>query len=302
MDDITIAQLLDLSIKRAETNGAREDQAYEINGRRYKNYVDNDTWKAFVNEMKTMYYPIYENFAKGAGDELGIKKVGPYPPKMASYGSSSRMLYLLARNIPGFCFEKKLYTTVGGKANLDGFLCVNGSRIYVEAKCREPYNSPNRIIDRKYEELYRCLNRIPRLAFHCDITILNEKEMKVDFTVQNTVITRFDIKQMICHLLGIATEQITAPSKDHVRFIYLLFDPTHLQIEDEPRKDKLLSIYRQETTECDAVPFAALYKAIVTYLSQHPAIKPSASASIEQIANNFSFSRCDQVVFRERMK
>ena len=90
-----IAKLLDLSIKQAGTNGNKTDKCYVHKGREYYNYLDNASWQDFINEMKTLYYPIYENYKNGSGDELGIKKVGKYPPKMASYGSSSRMIYLL---------------------------------------------------------------------------------------------------------------------------------------------------------------------------------------------------------------
>ena len=114
------AKLLDLSIKQKETNGSKDNTGYVLHGQKYDNYLDNDSWQEFIDEMKTRYYPIYENYKNGSGDELGIKKIGKYPPKMASYGSSSRMIYLLSRDIPNFCVEKKLYTTVGGTANMDG--------------------------------------------------------------------------------------------------------------------------------------------------------------------------------------
>lgn len=44
------------------------------------------------------------------------------PPKMSSYGSSSRMLYELAKDIPDFIFKYKMPAIIGGKAHLDGYL------------------------------------------------------------------------------------------------------------------------------------------------------------------------------------
>ena len=299
---MNLAQALDLSIKEAETQGTKKDKFYKIGDRRYYNYVDNESWKAFVDEMKVSYTAIYKNYVEGSGDELGVKRVGIYPPKMASYGSSSRMIYFLARKIPGFKFEKKLYTTVGGTANMDGFVSINGKDIYIEAKCREPYGSHNATIDRKYEDLYRFFNERPDLPFKCEITILDEKEMKVKFISKGNTLKRFDIKQMICHLLGIATEKLTTPSEDKVVFKYLLFNPTEIAIEDTAWREKLTKAYRQETDECDSVPFAELYKVIITFLTTKTTIKASDKADIDSIANNFEFSRCDQITFAEQLK
>ena len=298
---MNLAQVLDLSIKEAETQGTKKDKFYKIGDRRYFNYVDNESWKAFVDEMKVSYNPIYKNYVEGSGDELGVKRVGIYPPKMASYGSSSRMIYLLARKIPGFKFEKKLYTTVGGTANMDGFIHINDKDIYIEAKCREPYGSHNATIDRKYEDLYRFFNEQTDLPFKCEIEILDEKEMKVKFIAKDTTLKRFDIKQMICHLLGIATEKLTTPTEDKVVFKYLLFDPTKIAIEDAAQKEKLIKTYQQENDECDSVSFAELYKVIITFLTTKTNIKISDTADIEKIANNFEFSRCNQIEFAEQL-
>ena len=57
----------------------------------------------------------------GAGDGGELEEKDGRPPKMASFGSSSRMIYNLSNKKDGFHFEKKLPTTVGGTANLDGF-------------------------------------------------------------------------------------------------------------------------------------------------------------------------------------
>ena len=295
------AQVLDLSIKEAETQGTKKDKFYKIGDRRYYNYVDNESWKAFVDEMRIFYNPIYKNYVEGSGDELGVKRVGIYPPKMASYGSSSRMLYLLARKIPGFMFEKKLSTTVGGTANMDGFIPINGKSIYIEAKCREPYCSHNDTIDRKYEGLYRFFNEQPDLPFKCEITILNKKEMKVKFIAKGNILKRFDIKQMICHLLGIATERLTAPTEDKVVFKYLIFNPERIIIEGTTHRKKLIKAYHQETDECDAIPFSELYKVIIAFLTTKTTVKVSDKADLKRIANNFEFSRCDQIEFVEQL-
>ena len=164
---MSISKTIDLSIKRNETGTEKENNYYLLADRKYENYIDNETWMTFVTEMKNKYPSAYAEYGEGSGDELGIKKVGKYPPKMASYGSSSRMIYLLSRDIRGFQFEKKLPTTVGGIANMDGFLQGEGKQFYIEAKCREPYSPKSYIIDRKYEDLYRYIDAEPTVDLKC---------------------------------------------------------------------------------------------------------------------------------------
>jgi len=204
---MSIAKTLDLSIKFNETGTSNEGKSYILSERQYENYIDNEKWSAFVEEMKTEYPLAYAEYGEGSGDELGIKKIGKYPPKMASYGSSSRMIYLLSRDIEGFQFEKKIPTTVGGIANMDGFLQSENIQFFIEAKCREPYSPKSYIIDRKYEALYRYIDAEPSVDIKCNITIIDDEKMQVKFVAQGTIITAFDIKQMISHLLGIATKK-----------------------------------------------------------------------------------------------
>ena len=84
---MSIGKTLDLSIKKAETGEAKTGKCFVLGERQYENYIDNDTWKAFVDEMRRQYPGAYKEYGEGSGDELGIKKIGRYPPKMASYGS-----------------------------------------------------------------------------------------------------------------------------------------------------------------------------------------------------------------------
>ena len=227
---MSIAKTLDLSIKFNETGASNEGKSYSLSDRQYENYIDNENWSVFVEEMKTKYPLAYAEYGEGSGDELGIKKVGKYPPKMASYGSSSRMIYLLSRDIEGFQFEKKLPTTVGGIANMDGFLQSENIQFFVEAKCREPYSPKSYIIDRKYEALYRYIDAGPSVDIKCNIAIIDDEKMRVQFVAQGTIIMAFDIKQMISHLLGIATKKLNNPTEEKIRFLYLLYNPTSIKI------------------------------------------------------------------------
>ena len=296
---MNIDKSFDLLIKTAETKRDNNANGYKINNQIYDNYIENDVWESFVAEMKEHYQTAYSAYSEGAGDELGVKKVGKYPPKMASYGSSSRMIYLLSRNIPSFRFEEKLPTTVGGTAHLDGYLCKGKTKIFVEAKCREPYSSKSFVIDRKYEELYQYIDENPDVDINCQITVLDEEKMKVKFIATGVEITRFDIKQMISHLLGIATQQLHLQSEDTISFLYLLYNPKVLEIKDEKVKQKIYTIYDTETIECDSIPFASLYGVILNYLRN---IKfEENNLDVDACVKEFHFSRCDQNSYHEEI-
>ncbi|MEE1075917.1 MAG: hypothetical protein UHY68_01460 [Acutalibacteraceae bacterium] len=291
---MSIKKTLDLSIKFHETNGKKENECYIIDNRKYDNYIDNKTWSIFINEMKTKYPLAFKEYGKGAGDELGIKKVGKFPPKMASYGSSSRMIYLLSRDIPNFCFEKKLPTTIGGVANMDGFLQNESIQYYIEAKCREPYSSKSYIIDRKYEELYKHIDNDDTVDFNCDITVLDDKKMKVQFKSRGRNLTAFDIKQMISHLLGIATEKLNNPTKDKINFLYLLYNPTNIKIVNSNHQNKIFEAYKKQFDECNSIPFSDLFKVIINYLHSIKMIGTAIDEEITTLKENFSFQLCDQ--------
>ncbi len=156
-----MATALDLAIRNKE----EIEFGYEINNnevqKKYDNYMSNAEWEKFINKMSESHK---ENFKDGNGGELEEKKgrFGLYPPKMASFGSSSRLIYDLSHDIEKFSFEKQLHTHVGGVANIDGFVCRGNEYIFVEAKRREIYGGShkNEEISDKYEDVYEKINEI----------------------------------------------------------------------------------------------------------------------------------------------
>ena len=144
---------LDEAIRLNETsNDSSLTAGYVVNGKPYPNYVSNSSWAKFCNDMEVNHPVAYDNYKNGDGKELDERKVGQniYPPKMASFGSSSRFIYNLMKHDKSFKFEKQLPTTVGGTANLDGFKETSDSYVFVEAKCREPYSKKNKFYGQKY--------------------------------------------------------------------------------------------------------------------------------------------------------
>ena len=131
-----MATALDCAIREFEVKDGNCEYGYQIPDKPiYDNYMSNKRWELFLEEMPDEYKRQFNN---GSGGELKEKN-GRTPPKMASYGSSSRFIYELSKGIVGFNFEVLLDTRVGGIANLDGFLHNGSEYIYVEAKRREIY-------------------------------------------------------------------------------------------------------------------------------------------------------------------
>ena len=78
----------------------------------------------------------------------------------------------------------------------------------------------------------------------------------------------FDIKQMICHLLGIATGMLNGTlERKQTDFIYLLYDPTDLDIEPDA-KETIDAIYKRTCYECNLIDFAELYRVIIDFLRE----------------------------------
>lgn len=142
-----LATALDCAIRDFNGNMVR---GYKVKDDQYNNYMSNEEWDDYLEKMDETHK---RQYGMGAGGEL---KAGKYPPKMASFGSSSRLIYELSKDFDGFIFEERLDTRVGGVANLDGFLHKGSKYIYVEAKRREIYSPSHERQDIKcvYEPVY----------------------------------------------------------------------------------------------------------------------------------------------------
>ena len=285
---MSVSKKLDLAIKALETNTI--DAGYVVDGRTYNTYMARDKWDAFKTSMLPS---ALEEFGDGSGGEL-VEKNGR-PPKMACYGSSSRMIYMLSRNKNGFHYEKKLPTTIGGIANLDGFFEDDSRYIFVEAKCHEPYSTKSNSVSKSYERLYCFVNE--HMAGNIEIAMKTSKcgrYLDVEYFSDGEKIEHFDIKQMICHLLGIATGLL---KKDFVQkqidFIYLLYDPTELNITTDIKKI-VESIYEKTCYECNLIDFAKLFQVILVYLQEEKYGEILSNDEIEKAICSFTFVLASQ--------
>lgn len=281
---------LDLSIKYAETGTL--DGGYSIpNWKTYSAYMNNHDWGIFVADMQTNHRGAFDEYDAGSGGEL--KPKGKYPPKMASYGSSSRMIYNLCKDIPAFRFEEKMPTKVGGTANLDGYMETEDTYYFVEAKCREPYGEKSHLIEKKYEDIYNHINDEEECIFH--ISIKNVKgKISVTFSTKTQVISTFDIKQMICHLLGIAYRVLNHPTKKKLSFLYLCYNPKLIAITDAKKENEIIATYEKLCAECASIDFAKLFESIIYFLKSELKTVKASDTEIAEMCRNFSFALCDQ--------
>ena len=292
---MNITEKLDLAIKLTETGTT--DGGYTIGTIKRSTYMSNEEWNSFLNTMDSVARAEYE---AGGGSEL--KEKNGRPPKMASYGSSSRMIYNLSRENKSFVFEKQLPTTVGGKANLDGFLETPDKYIFVEAKCHEPYSVKKNSVSISYKKLYDYINehakdfKIDMLPSACG------KYMNVTYSIESEKTERFDMKQMICHLLGIATALLNGTlEKKKLSFIYLLYDPTELPIENDA-KATINSIYERTVFECNRINWNELFRIVLEFLEESKFAGAMTSEEMNNAVCNFSFNLVSQSAYPAYIK
>ena len=274
------------------------ESGYEINGKPlYNNYLSNDDWKRFIDSMSPLHFAQYND---ADGGEL-IEKKGRWglnPPKMASFGSSSRLIYECSKSIPGFCFEKQLPTEVGHTANLDGYICRQEEDVFIEAKCREIYSSHlNQKISVVYKEVYDYIKSVNSGFSYEDTLIGDEPDyMACSFLMNDKYISHFDVKQLICHFLGICANILKNNANTNVRFVYLIFNPNIDTDFSNPNiakfQTKILEEYTETLAEISSFgDFKWLFESVMNYQSEHLGfLKPQY---------NFEFELQDQVSYKK---
>ena len=218
----------------------------------YENYYSREQFAGFVEEMKSeRYYEAYRAYAAGKGGELSEQsgRYGKTPPKMASVASSSRFCYLALRDgaegLGGsgkveFEHECRIGRIGGTAPQLDAF--VPNERIYVEVKCHEIFDQHHVAMSGSYRDLLFGNGS----AFEFP-EIPEGRDGKLEIGLRNFNIskafTMFDIKQLLCHLMGIAAQK---EPDEPTRLVYLFFRP-RVDSEDEQRElDALFHELRSE--------------------------------------------------------
>lgn len=217
----------------------------------YPNYLNNNLFEKLLNIMKENNNEIYMQYKNGSGGELDSKysrKTKKYiPPKMASIASSSRFAYLtfidknnyneISKIINEkelenrFYFEEKLNVKniKGATPNLDVMAKTKdgNSGIFFEVKCHELFN--HHIIE--FSDAYIKTNVLTSkkeysLQFNENELKMNKDKVRINksvFGYSQDERVLIDIKQLVCHLLGIANT-----SYEKKQLIYLYFKPKNI--------------------------------------------------------------------------
>lgn len=219
---------------------------YIIEERKYENYYTSDCFKSFVERMENEHYEMYYG---GKGGEL-VEKKGRYglmPPKMASVASSSRFCYFALKDINGVEFEKdcRIFDDSEIAPQLDAYIPQEYCDIFVEVKCHEIFDSHKIKMKNKYMTYFKENDIFPEI-------VSNATEGGEEFTAPLSLFgidkgsSCFDVKQFICHLLGIAKNRGDKPAK----LVYLFFIPI---VDDEETADEIHEVFAQLQSEIKAI-------------------------------------------------
>lgn len=281
---LTLQDKFDLAKKLSE--GGTANTGFCIDGQVYNAYLTNDEWSDFVKTMPTEIANFFDN---GQSGDMRERKTcfGNYiPPKMSSYGSSSRMLYELAKDIPDFIFKYKMPAIIGGKAHLDGYL--KKGNIYMDAKCREIYGGQGDVKN-VYDPYYAYLFRKTLLRY-----FRYGKQVKFYWGIKEVMY--LNLKQILCHFLCIANYHLCngiAP----VNFIYLVYEPTTalLSYLTKEESSKIQEIWNQDKQEAESIDFKRLYRIAALFLHEEQGIAPNITTEqIAEMSESFTFTFCTQ--------
>ena len=216
----------------------------------YSFYYDKKQFNAFVADMREHYKSAYIAYGEGKGGELSEKKgrYGTLPPKMASVASSSRFCYLALRNnAKAFCasgdvqFEHECRISgidIGTAPQLDAY--ITEKNIYIEVKCHEIFDSHKVLMKEKYwDHIYGVKNDFGFPVL--DKTKSDHFEIPLSvFNIENKS-SRFDIKQFLCHLMGIASQ-----SQNKAMLVYLFFKPKTDHVNQAEEIEKVFAELSEE--------------------------------------------------------
>ena len=301
---------LDYAIRDCEWKKFPVESGYKIGNKPpYWNYLSNRAWEKFKDSMKKVHRRQFED---ADGGELKEKKSrwGICPPKMASFGSSSRFLYNISKDIVGFQFEKLLPTGVGGTANLDGYIMRGDVDVFVEAKCKEIYRSKTIKVSDVYKEIYDKLKTDNGFSYDNNGRPIkdgktDDKHFKCTFKFDGEEIVHFDIKQLICHFLAISANILeNEKANKNVKFVYLIFNPKYADaacFENEKvssYKERILNIYNETIEEIEKIKKNNMEKLFASVFQ----IQADRLGIEGKKYSSFEFRIADQKDYKEKIK
>ena len=285
---------LDYAIRDYECKKFPVGSGYNIENNIYFNYLSKNSWKEFKDSMKKVHQRQFED---ADGEELKEKKGrwGICPPKMASFGSSSRFIYNISKDIVGFQFEKLLPTRVGGTANLDGYIMRGDVDVFVEAKCKEIYSShKTKDVSDVYRDVYmKLVKTYNKFSYKNNGQPIKKREtddehFKCTFKFDGEDIVYFDIKQLICHFLAISANILeNEKANKNVKFVYLIFNPKDADaacFENEKvssYKERIFKIYDETIKEIRKFYMKELFESIFEIQAKRLGLEGEKDSSFE---------------------
>lgn len=272
----------DLALKQS-LGGDRSDGYRTRDGEKKYAYFTNAQWEEFLGSMKREHPVAFRQFTKGDGGELDEwrnETNGKWmPPKMASYASSSRFIFEASKSLgEAFTFECKLPIAFDGykeeaKASLDGY--IPSGRIFVEAKCHEFYPEADTEYKRAYREFYDYLVGKTGGLFGYRLVLGTVRGRETDcvrFNWNGEELDSLDLKQLLCHMLGIAKKALLEDCGRKSTLIYLVYRPGKDVLDlvpDEGTRSTILRCWEREKAEFGMVDFSLLYRLIVRYIAEY---------------------------------
>lgn len=212
----------------------------------YENYYSCAEFEKFKTEMqRPEYQEFYNRYKAGKGCELEPQqgKSGELPPKMASVASSSRFCYLAFRDMgSGSVMVEvpcRIKGILGTPPQLDAYISTINT--YFEVKCHEIFDSHHVKMSNNYWDLlYGKDNDFGLFAQKNNSKTFNIPLTEFDIETKTSM---FDIKQLLCHLLGISSQKDVV---ENVRLVYLFFKPKTDSDEDSRSIDEVFDLLQSE--------------------------------------------------------
>lgn len=218
----------------------------------YPNYLSENDFQEFISEMKNRYPQAYQKYAHAKGSELAhtANKGKNIPPKMSSIASSSRFCYLALRDgaqaLQGgkveFEFECRIDGIWGTAPQMDAYSAEGN--LFIEVKCHEIFDTHNLSLSHQY---YSWLCESPN-GFGLKLL---KPETKNNILLSHSIFgadenCMFDIKQLLCHLMGIASTSKKQPAT----LVYLFFKP---QLTDQAIQKQVDDVFDALAAEINAI-------------------------------------------------
>lgn len=212
----------------------------------YPVYYNKNAFDTFINQMKQGYPDAYTAYYNGKGSELLPAANGKNPPKMASVASSSRFCYLALRN--------GAQALGGGKVEFEYDCPIEGIRgtapqmdarsaegnIFIEVKCHEIFDKHHIELSAQYRNWLTDLNKGFALSIPENSEMSKIRLPLSLFNIHENS-SMFDIKQLLCHLMGIASH----PQKP-ATLVYLFFKPQAENTAEQKQIDEVFCKLQSE--------------------------------------------------------